>query len=371
MKITFIFFTICLFGFKLIGQTDYVTKILILSPNKIKVDTSITKEYGDYALTFEKKKHQLNDYYIENKVNNQELELKIKESLINYLTAINVEQNVSLLLFKNLQNVHYHKNKHVQITLSKKTSDKNLNSLQDIALKDGFEFIINISSVELKIENNNAKADIEVQVYENSSKSFILEEISSFSYIDFMCEKTNPIDCVLGMVISNKTPDIKNIISSKNPSIIKNINIRKTRGDILKAKIESTSIDTTILNEMIPDSDDAISKKAMKIQMLNETKDKCISYFVEDSTNFCRKTIQSNKSNKKHNINMHVYSYFVTGSKTSGKWIYKKSKPYIQYAPLYYFDQNITNFHIYVDNYYFIEDSTEINPDFFNSSLFE
>jgi hypothetical protein len=120
------------------------------------------------------------------------------------------------------------------------------------------------------------------------------------------------------------------------------------------------------------DSDKSASKKAIKIQLLNQSKDKCISYFVEDSTNFSRERLDLKNSNdKEHNYKNNIYSYFIIGSKVNGVWKYKKTKTQCVYAPLYFEKQNIIIFHSYIDNYYFIKDSVELNPDFFNSTLFD
>ena len=77
-----------------------------------------------------------------------------------------------------------------------------------------------------------------------------------------------------------------------------------------------------------------------------------------------------NSNNKDHNIKNNIYTYFIIAKKVNGIWKYKKSNKQCGYAPLYHKEDNLVNFHIYVDNYYFIKNSTEINPDFFNSTLF-
>lgn len=372
MKIILTFVSICLLAVKLNSQTNYMTKILILSSNKILVDSIISKDFKENSLSFNKQEHRLQDYYVENKVNNRVFEDKTKASVVKFLSTVDYKQKASLLLFKYLQNLNFINTPNLQLNITNQVSDKNLKTLQNLALQEDVEFIVNISSIHFTKVDKKEEVEIDIQVYENSTKSFIYDEKTRFTYVDFLCENNTPINCSLETVISNQTLLIKNSIAKRNPSSIKNDSIRKIRGNILRTKIESTQIDNSILDEMNLDLDKSVSKKAIKIQLLNQSKDKCISYFVEDSTNFSRERLDLKNSNdKEHNYKNNIYSYFIIGSKVNGVWKYKKTKTQCVYAPLYFEKQNIIIFHSYIDNYYFIKDSVELNPDFFNSTLFD
>ncbi len=268
------------------------------------------------------------------------------------------------------------------IILKDQKSDGSLTNLKGISEKEKFQYVLNFSKIELYKKNNIGYAEIKVQLFDDISNSIILDK----SYIgdwnnpgfEFACTNES-INCTINNALSKALNDIIYTIAINSPTLKKEKQLSQERLNILSNEYLRKDFDEQFLKTILSNSND----KPFQL-LLNDEKTKFVAFFLEQVSSQDFKDLTKNKKDKNVKIISpndikdkefleeipRTYAYIIKAVKYNDKWYYEKSN-------VTYFQANSINEgeEQYFNNLqqwnFFKENSTELNPDFWETNLFE
>lgn len=372
--------------FSIFAQADFEPQILIISPYKTNYDKSFEDE-----LTAKNKEIQLSTQKAikENtflpygfKFETESIQTSYKSQL-EYSKNLDFFKNVSSTLLKMLLDNFKRNFNNPLITLKDTTSVGLINDLRKIAKKENVQYVVNFPLIELYKDNETSYAAVTFQLFDKVRDAIILENTFSEDWSDrnlmLLCtDKT--IDCCVKNALHHITLRIQEAVKSNSTSYTNERNLFKERSELLAKNYLYQPFDKHFLDTIIPKSDSSISISSLFQLLVNPNRTMFAAFFSERIT---EKTYQYYQSSGKikgdvnfyHSLDtpdtaLHSYSYIVSGVKYNNKWYYEKSNIFYTDArsdeegkkSLLY---KLTNLNFFKDN------STEINPDFWETKLFE
>ena len=366
------------------AQEKLEPTILILSPNETKYEKSFNKEVAEY-----------NNSSVKNNLSETESYLKSEEFLsqpenIREMIKSEIEFAKNIDFFKNASSISeqflayrfFEKFPNLLITLKDQKSDGSINDLKNISKNKKFQYVLNFSKIELYKEDSIGYAKIDVQLFDGMSNSIILDK----SYIgdwnnpgfEFACTNQS-INCTINNALSKALNDIIYTIASNSPTLKKEKQLSQERLNILSNEYLNKEFDEQFLKNIITDN----NNKPFQL-LLNDDKTKFVAFFIEQVSSQDFKDLTKNKKDKNVKIISpndikdkefleeipRTYAYIIKAVKHNDKWFYEKSN-------VTYFQANSINkgqkqyFNNLQQWNFFKENSTEFNPDFWETQLFE
>ena len=177
------------------GQTVYEPQILILAPNSTKYEKAFDKEVTNYNKEIKK---NTNTSEQEQALNSPDF--KKQPENIQIITKSEIEFSKDLDFFKQASFISeqflayrfFEKFPNLLIKLKDAKSNGTLDDLKTQSEKEKLQYVLNFASIELYKEDKISYAKITVQLYDNISKSVLLEKayIGDWSNpgFEFACE---------------------------------------------------------------------------------------------------------------------------------------------------------------------------------------
>lgn len=273
------------------------------------------------------------------------------------------------------------------IKLKDHKSNSTLEELKTQSYKEKLQYVLNLSSIELYIEKKNRYAKISVQLYDNVSNSILLDK----SYIgdwrnpgfEFSCEDKT-INCTLNNALSQALREVIYTIASNSPTLKREKQLQQERFDVLMKSQFNQYFDKQQIKNIISPVDSIINTDIAYQALFSNDKSKFVAFFLEQVSAQDFKILKDNKKDKNVNIISSkdikdvgflddipkTYAYIVNGVKYEDKWYYEKSNvTYFEAKTLNDGQQNFFN-NLQKWNF-FKENSTEFNPDFWETELFK
>lgn len=387
-KLTIILLTFT-FALTALGQT-YEPQILILTPNELKFDKSFEKDVKQKNKELSKRpenKEQA-DYLKSEEFKKQPENIqRITLSEIEFTEKLDFSKQASFIAHQYLAYRFYERFPNLLILLSNSKSSGSLTELMKIADTDKLQYILNFSSIELFKKDEISFAKISVQLYDNSSQSFLINSEYEGDWtnpgFEFACTDKS-IDCTISNALSKALGDVIYQVASNSPTIKRDRELAQLRFDELVSKYYSNTNDKEFLKPIIPQPDSNIVLKDQYQILIDTSQTKFVAFFIEQVSAQDFKAMKDNKRDKNVNIISskdikdegflddipQTYAYIVKGVKHNEKWFYEKSNvTYFEAKTLeegkqkYFYNLAKWNF--------FKENSTEFNPDFWETSLFK
>jgi hypothetical protein len=367
------------------AQEKFEPTILILSPNETKYDKPFKKEVTEYNNSIvknnnisETESYLKSDDFLSQPENIREM---IK-SEIEFAKNIDFFKNASSISEQFLAYRFFEKFPNLLIILKDKKSDGSLTNLKSISENEKFQYVLNFSKIELYKKDNVGYAEIKIQLFDNTSNSIILDKsyIGDWSNPGFEFACTNEsINCTINNALSKALNDIIYTIAINSPTLKKEKQLSQERLNILSNKYLRKDFDEQFLKIILSNSND----KPFQL-LLNDDKTKFVAFFIEQVSSQDFKDLTKNKKDKNVKIISpndikdkefleeipRTYAYIIKAVKYNDKWYYEKSN-------VTYFQANSINEgeEQYFNNLqkwnFFKENSTELNPDFWETNLFE
>lgn len=372
------------------AQTVYEPQILILSPN-------LTK----YEKTFDKEITKFNNE-IKGKINSSEQEIalnspdfKKQPENIQIITKSEIEFSKNLDFFKyacfiSEQFLAYRFFEKFPNLLIKLKDEKSIGSLDDLkkqSEKEKLQYILNFASIELYKQNKINYAKITVQLYDNVSNSILLDKqyIGDWNNpgFEFSCEDKT-INCTLNNALSQALGEVIYTIASNSPTLKREKQLQQERFDFLIKSQFNQFFDKQQIKNIISPTENNINIEIAYQALFSNDKGKFVAFFLEQVSAQDFKTLKDNKKDKNVNIISNkdikddsflddipkTYAYIVKGVKYEDKWYYEKSNvTYFEAKTLndgrQFFFNNLQKWN------FFKENSTEFNPDFWETELFK
>lgn len=372
------------------GQSICEPQILILTPSVTKYEKSFDKEVKNYNKEI---KRNINTSEQEQALNSPDF--KKQPENIQIITKSEIEFSKDLDFFKQASFISeqflayrfFEKFPNLLIKLKDAKSNGTLDDLKMQSEKEKLQYVLNFASIELYKENRISYAKITVQLYDNTSKSILLDKtyIGDWSNpgFEFACEDKNII-CTLNNALSQALGEVVYAIASNSPMLKREKQLQQERFDVLMKSYFNQPFDKQSVKNVISPLDSNININIVFQTLFNNDKSKFVAFFLEQVSAQDLKTLTDNK--KDQNVNIisskdikdegflddipKTYGYIVKGVKYKDKWYYVKSN-------VTYFDAKTLNngqqeFFNNLQKWNFFKDnSTEFSPDFWETKLFK
>jgi len=376
---------ILLTSFLTFAQEKFEPTILILSPNETKYEKSFKKEIAEYNNSIEKNNNTSEtESYLksEDLLSQPENIREMIKSEIEFAKNIDFFKNASSISEQFLAYRFFEKFPNLLIILKDKKSNGSLTNLKSISENENFQYVLNFSKIQLYKKNDIGYAEIQIQLFDNISNSIVLDK----SYIgdwnnpgfEFACANES-INCTINNALSKALNDIIYTVAINSPTLKKEKQLSQERFNILSNVYLKKEFDEQFLRTILSNNND----KPFQL-LLNADETKFVAFFIEQVSSQDFKDLTKNKKDKNvkiispNDINdktfleeiPRTYAYIIKAVKHNDKWYYEKSN-------VTYFQANSINEgqEQYFNNLqqwnYFKENSTELNPDFWETNLFE
>lgn len=367
------------------AQEKLEPTILILSPNETKYEKSFKKEVIEYNNSIVKNNNTSEtESYLKSEdfLSQPENIREMIKSEMEFAKNIDFFKNASSISEQFLAYRFFEKFPNLLIILKDQKSDGSLNNLKTISENEKFQYVLNFSKIELYKKDDVSYAEIKVQLFDDISNSIILDK----SYIgdwnnpgfEFACTNES-INCTINNALSQALNDIIYTIAINSPTLKKEKQLSQERLNLLSSEYLRKKIDEQFLKTILPNSND----KPFQL-LLNDDKTKFVAFFIEQVSSQDFKDLTKNKKDKNVKIISpndikdkefldeipRTYAYIIKAVKYNDKWYYEKSN-------VTYFQANSINEgeEQYFNNLqqwnFFKENSTELNPAFWETNLFE
>ena len=376
---------ILLTSFLTFAQEKFEPTILILSPNETKYEKSFKKEIAEYNNSIEKNNNTSEtESYLKSEdfLSQPENIREMIKSEIEFAKNIDFFKNASSISEQFLAYRFFEKFPNLLIILKDKKSNGSLTNLKSISENENFQYVLNFSKIQLYKKNDIGYAEIQIQLFDNISNSIVLDK----SYIgdwnnpgfEFACANES-INCTINNALSKALNDIIYTVAINSPTLKKEKQLSQERFNILSNVYLKKEFDEQFLRTILSNNND----KPFQL-LLNADETKFVAFFIEQVSSQDFKDLTKNKKDKNvkiispNDINdktfleeiPRTYAYIIKAVKHNDKWYYEKSN-------VTYFQANSINEgqEQYFNNLqqwnYFKENSTELNPDFWETNLFE
>lgn len=387
-KLTIIVLTFT-FALTALGQT-FEPQILILTPNEFKYDKTFDKDIKskNKELSKRPKNSEQTEFVKSEEFKKQPDNIqRITLSEINFSEKLDFSKQASFIAHQYLAYRFYERFPNLLILLSNTKSNGSPTDLKKIADNDKIQYVLNFSRIELYKKDGISFAKISVQLYDNSSQTFLINSEYEGDWtnpgFEFACSDKS-IDCTISNALSKALGDIIYQVASNSPTIKRDRELAQLRFDELVSNYYSNTNDKEFLKPIIPQPDSNIVLKDQYQILIDHSQTKFVAFFIEQVSAQDFKAMKDNKRDKNVNIISskdikdegflddipQTYAYIVKGVKHNEKWYYEKSNvTYFEAKTLeegkqkYFYNLTKWNF--------FKENSTEFNPDFWESYFFK
>jgi len=377
------------FALTALGQT-YEPQILILTPNELEFDKSFEKDVKQKNKELSKRpenKEQV-DYLKSEEFKQQPENIqRITLSEIDFTEKLDFSKQASFIAHQYLAYRFYERFPNLLILLSSSKSNGSLTELKKIADTDKMQYVLNFSSIELFKRDEISFARISIQLYDNISQTFLIDTEYEGDWtnpgFEFACNDKS-IDCTISNALSKGLGDVIYQVASNSPTIKRDRELAQLRFDELISEYYSNVNNEDFLKPIIAQPDSNIVLKDQYQILVDPSQTKFVAFFIEQVSAQDFKTMKDNKRDKNVNIISskdikdegflddipQTYAYIVKGVNHNEKWYYEKS------SVTYFEAENLEEgkqkyFYNLAKWNFFKENSTEFNPDFWETSLFK
>jgi hypothetical protein len=372
------------------GQTVYEPQILILAPNVTKYEKAFDKEIAGYDKEIKKnsniseQEQALNSPEFKNQPENIQI---ITQSEIQFSKNLDFFKQASFISEQLLVYRFFEKFPNLLIKLKDAKSSGTLNDLKTHSDKEKLQYVLNLASIDLYKENKINYAKVIVQLYDNVSNSILLDKAYIGDWnnpgFEFACEHKT-IKCTLNNALSQALGEVIYIVASNSPTLKREKQLQQERFDILMKNYFNLPFDKQTVKNSISPLDSNINLDMAYQALFSSDKSKFVAFFLEQASAQDFKALKDNKKDKNVNIISSktikdesflddipkTYSYIVKGVKYNDKWYYEKSK--VTYFEAKTINDGQQEFFNKLQKWdFFIENSTESNPDFWEAKLFK
>lgn len=362
---------------------NYEPTILVLSPYEVVKEPKFEKEIKEFDKNI-KKRFQISEKDLKEYKKQLAKEPKniqiMTEKQISFADNINFYNSISHIAVDYLSYRFYERFTNLLIYPIKETSNGNIKTLSKLAKEHNMQYVLNFPYVKSYLSESGKRIQINIQLYDNEQQKIILHK--KFIGMDrnpgsyFACSDSS-LACTVNQAMSQILPEIIHIIANNSPTILKERDLAQKRFDLLMKKYYSQTPEKEILN-ILSKNDKSISKAGFYQGFMDKSKTKFVGFFALNSkaSNFKELQKQKDKEVKIITDNVsdldnipRVYANIIIGILYQNKWYIKKENvTYFTAKNMeggrkeYFANLMIWNF--------FKENSTEFNPEFWETNLF-
>ena len=367
------------------SQSVYEPSVVILSPNEIIVHEELKKQIDSLNISisdrlkyidWKEREKSLREELKDETENIRVMELKklafMKKA--NYFSSLSSISEIYLQykLFTEFENLMIY-------AVSDKLQYSDMKNLHAISGKYNSRYVLNFPQVELFKNKDGKTCSLDVQLYDKKKRKIVLSKTFKGNDenpgFEFACEPGS-LDCTFNNSLATALPEIIRIIYENNSKTQKKKNLLITRNEILLNDYYLKPTDN-LIPATIKDEDESLPIKSLYQGILNSEKNKFISFFVLNTEGMSLKDLINKKEKKNVEILSNSFGeipntvgFLVIGIKKESKWILKKEKiSYFDSSDI--FEARKKYFSILQALDFFKPESIEVNPDFWDTDLFD
>lgn len=377
LTITILFFSIKTFGQK------YEPTILILYPNETLIDKKLEGELQDFNKNMKKSKNEMDKQHkelleeVEEEAENirfmvnKKIEFENEFDLYSLIPAI----SESMLQYRFSQRF-----KDLKIYAIREKSNGSIEELSVIAEKHKMQYVLNFPKVNSFKKINGKFSTIRIQLYDNAIKKIVIDKEFTGNDVNNGFENTcdeGSLFCTFSNSLAQSWGELIKYVAENNQTLKSERELYSLREDVLENDYLKKKIDEEVL--------EIISKNSLRptvdcFQTIkNDDKTKFVAFFATNDKKFSSKDKDSDEdknvniisnSNNDFSFEQNTYTYVIIGLNYNSKWYFKKVL--VTYFDAKDLDQGkATYFNNLQKLNFFKENSTEFNPEFWETNFFE
>jgi hypothetical protein len=384
MKSVTVLTILILIIFSAYGQ-NYEPQILILAPNETtfdkKFDKEITKINSDLSNRPKTEGTKSNEF------TSQPENIRLMTlSEIKFSDKMDFFRQTSFFAHQYLSYRFYERFTNLLILLSDNKSKGELNDLKVLADNEKVQYVLNFPKIDLYQSNGVAYSKIKVQLYDNRAGEYLINKDFEGDWrnpgFEFACQDKT-IHCTINNALSSALAEVIQVIATNSPTLKRERELSRQRYDELIENHLTRPSNVEPLKAIIQGSSDLSLENVFQV-LYDHSKTKFVAFSVEQVSAQDFKDLKDNKKDKNVSIITskdikdkgflneipQTYAFIIKGVKHNDQWYYEKSNAtYFEVASL---DEGKK---IYFNNLqkwdFFIENTTMLNPNFWETALFE
>lgn len=372
------------------GQTNYEPQILILSPGKVTYDKTLEKEIATNNELIKKNINEGKPTGSSDADEDQKQPPNIQammKSETEFSKNMDFAKQTSYLCEQFLAYRFFEKFPNLMIILKDKESSGKPGELKKLSEESQLQYVLSFPSLSFYRENNMNYAKLAVQLYDHSTNSILIDS----SYIgdwynpgfEFACSDST-LECTIHNAIAPALDNVINAIAENSPTLQKERELAFARLGILRDEYYSKPFNKAFVSDIISAKDSSVAIDNLYQLLISDDKTKFVAFFLS------KKSIpgfkQLNADNQDNNIKIlndkdirdtgylndipQTYAYIVKAVKYNSKWYYEKAEV-TYFEPEDGEEGRLQYFNNLQDWGFFKDDSTSLNPDFWETNLFE
>lgn len=370
------------------GQVKYEPQILILSPNEMTYDKVFEKEISDYNKEIKKTQKQDNKKMESGEMESQPENIKIMiQNRIAFSKTLDFSKQTSFIAAQYLAYSFFERFPNLLITLKDIKCSRNISDLKKIADEQHFQYILNFPQLYFYKDEEISKAVVSVQLYEQTSNTILLDKdfIGDWNNhgFEFTCQDSS-LDCTINNALAEALSEVIDVVATNSPTLQKEKSLAQQRCNVLINDYYSKPCDTTFIDKIILPNDSNINRQSIYQCLVDETKTKFIAFYLANAVSHDFKSLTDDRKDKDVNIisskdikdsdfldNIpQTYAYVVKGVKYNDKWYYQKAN--VTYFEAEDIEEGKQTFFNDLQKWdFFKENSTDFNPDFWETNQFQ
>lgn len=368
-----------------ITQKSYEPTVVVLKPSKIIIDNALKEEVLKLNNSIKDSLKNVDWNQIKKIVEenfkdepdnvkimeNKKLSFMKKADFFSKFSSIS-ELYLQYKLFPEFENLMIY-------AVSDKLLYNGVKNLRVISKKYKSRYVLNFARVELSQGEDGKNCSIDVQLYDKEKNKIVLSKNFTGSDknpgFEFACENGS-LSCTFNNSLASALPEVAKVIYENSPKTQKKKSLLISRNEILSNDFYLKPTNN-LISEILKDKDHSLPLKNLYQGMLNDGKNKFISFFIVDTKGMNFKDLLKQKEKQHIKILSNSFGevpntmgFLVIGVKNENTWTLKKEK-------IMYFDSNDIfearkqYFSILQTLDFFKPESIEVSPDFWDTDLFK
>ena len=369
-------------GFESSAQLSYDPNVIILVPNSVEADKSTKKE-------IDKLNKLISEHFAKNSVSDEEINKSIlgrpanvgimRKNTAEFNKHVEFYSSISSVSEQFLQYKFFSLFPDLLILAKHEKSDGSLASLKSISEKFDTQFILNFKKVKTYKSGSSKILEVEVQLFDVTSNSIILEkkykgDQHNTGY-EFTCDE-GTLGCSSNNAVQAFIFDVIKLIAENSPALKRKKQLESDRLAALTNEHYPKAPNKSILDKI--DANDAtINPQSFYHGFMNSDNTMFIGFFAENSTGKSIKDFENKYGDNNVSIisedpfgsSTNTYCFVVYGVLYEGKWYYEKDK--ITHFTADNFEQGKLDYFMNLGEWdFFAEDSDQPSAEFWETNFF-
>lgn len=348
------------------GQAAYEPQILILSPNEVAYDETLTQQVQTLNQQInDARKSGITSALIEDTTGQPENVKRMVEYEMAFLRAVDLSKLPSLNALEYLTYAFFERFPDLMVIVKDIKCGGEISDLKRIAMEQQLQYVLNFPEISYYQEEGVSKSRFSVQLYDLKTNSLQINKEFTGGWRNpggaFMCPDSSLL-CTINNALAPALGEIIEIVFANSPKIrleeMEQLREEKNGEALYKLRYDELinnyyplPYDSVFIDKILSLTDTPINRSALYHGLTNKAKTKFIAFFME-----------KDEAGK--------YGYMIKGAEYENEWYLKQS----EIIRIGTEDPELGKQHYFntlQQGSFFIEGTTDFNPEFWTTNIFE